>query len=105
MLKIKTPLLYLILLCCHYMIAQHITSVPDSLKKYSYAELSNIIDKKWKKGEETLYYSKVYLLKAKKENNYHEIISAWIWMGIEANNFDINIKYCDSAISLAKRRT
>ena len=86
------------------MIAQHITSVPDSLKKYSYAELSNIIDKKWKKGEETLYYSKVYLLKAKKENNYHEIISAWIWMGIEANNFDINIKYCDSAISLAKKK-
>jgi AraC-like DNA-binding protein/tetratricopeptide (TPR) repeat protein len=104
MLKIKTPLLYLILLCCHYMIAQQITSVPDSLKKYSYDELSTIIDKKWKMGEETLYYSKVYLLKAKKENNYRKIISAWIWMGIEAKNFDINIKYCDSAISLAKKK-
>ena len=31
------------------MIAQQITSVPDSLKKYSYDELTAIIDKKWKK--------------------------------------------------------
>ena len=85
------------------MIAQQITSVPDSLKKYSYDELSNIIGKKEKKGEETLYYSKVYLVKAKKENNYREIISDWVWMGIEAKNFDINLKYSDSAISLAKK--
>lgn len=85
------------------MIAQQITSVPDSLKKYSYDELTAIIDKKWKKGEETLYYSKVYLVKAKNENNYNKIISDWVWMGIEAKNFDINIKYSDSAISLAKK--
>lgn len=103
MLKIKTPLFHFLILCCHYMIAQQITSVPDSLKKYSYDELTAIIDKKWKKGEETLYYSKVYLVKAKNENNYNKIISDWVWMGIEAKNFDINIKYSDSAISLAKK--
>ncbi len=85
------------------MIAQQITSVPDSLKKYSYDELSNIIENKTKKGEETQYYSKVYLVKAQKENNYHKIITIWIWMGIEAKNFDINLKYTDSAISLAKK--
>jgi AraC-like DNA-binding protein len=84
--------------------AQDIKQIPDSLKKYSYDDLSKIIDKKWQKGEATLFYSKVFLLKAKQENNYRKIISDWVWMGIEANDFETNIKYSDSAIALAKKK-
>ncbi len=99
----KIMSIYCCLLFINLVLGQDFKEIPDSLKKYSYEDLTNIIDKKWKKGEETILYSKIFLSKAKKENNSRKIISAFVWMGIEANNFQLNIKYSDSAISLAKK--
>ena len=81
---------------------QEFGKIPDSLKKYRYEELRNIIFAKSSKKHERIIYSKVILLKAKKENNIDEVISGLNWMAYESDNVELNLKYLDSAISLAK---
>jgi AraC-like DNA-binding protein/tetratricopeptide (TPR) repeat protein len=83
--------------------AQDFKEIPDSLKKYSYDELENIILEKEKLGKNTRIYSKVFLLKAKREANTNKIMVGLVFMSSEFDDLEINLKYSDSAIALAKK--
>ncbi|HLF51024.1 AraC family transcriptional regulator [Flavobacterium sp.] len=84
--------------------AQNEVSIPDSLQKYSYNKLKQQIDKDNSIQKSTVLYSKAYLFKAKKENNSKEIIDGYFYVGRASNNFELNLKYADSAINIAKNR-
>lgn len=89
-------------------IAQDFSKIPDSLKKYNYIQLNNKITKNLEyhktDGDINYVYAKVCLLKGKKENNIEEIIYGYNVMGIVSNNFELELKYSDSAISLARTK-
>ena len=88
----------------NYTFSQDFKEIPDSLKKYSYEDLDKIMTKKKNKYKNTYVYAKTYLLKAKKESNVREVIYGYVSIGSETNNLEFNLKYSDSAISLAQKK-
>ncbi|TGD56761.1 helix-turn-helix domain-containing protein [Flavobacterium humi] len=75
----------------------------DSLEKNGYDKLKKIIEKDNSNQKNTSLRSQAYLIKAKKENNKKEIIDGYFFVGRATNNLVLNLKYSDSAISIAKR--
>lgn len=102
MLKLKFINLLTWLLIFHISAAQNFKQIPDSLKKNSYDELSDKITEN--SNTNNSIYANAYLLKAKKEKNIHEIIDGYSLMGSVLKNFEIDIKYSDSALNLAHSR-
>ncbi len=84
--------------------AQHFNKIPDSLKKYSYEELENKIAKDKFNYKNNNIYANTYLLKAKKENNIEKVIYGYSSMGDVSNDFELDLKYSDSAMSIAKSK-
>ena len=82
--------------------SQNFKTIPDSLKKYSYEELHNLMINR--KLDKSILYSKVYLLKAKKEDNIEKTVDGYFLVGMMLNNFELNLKYADSAIEFVKNR-
>jgi tetratricopeptide (TPR) repeat protein len=106
--KIKTVLLFTSWLYFNFVIAQDITSIPDSLKRYSYLDLNDKIlkniDNDTASYRKKCIYAKTCLLKAQKENNTEEIIYAFTAMSSVMNKFEIALKYSDSAFSIARKK-
>jgi AraC-like DNA-binding protein len=108
MLKIKTLLFFLFLLCCNCTVAQKFTTVPDSLKKYNYLELADKVvvnafnDASINKKNYIYAYSD--LLKAKRENNSEEIFYGYLLMSDAIPDFTLALQYSDSACSLSRNK-
>lgn len=75
-----------------------------SITNYSYNKLKQLIDKDNSIQKSTVLFSKAYLFKAKKENIPKEIIDGYFFVGRASNNFELNLKYADSAIDIAKNK-
>jgi AraC-like DNA-binding protein len=103
--KIKTLHIYLFLLCCHSAVAQQFTTVPDSLKKYSYLDLADKVVTNTSKdplvNQKNYIYAYADLLKAKKENNIEEIFYGYTLMSNAIPDFSLAMQYSDSACSLS----
>jgi AraC-like DNA-binding protein len=106
--KIKTPIIYLFLLCCNFVVAQKFATVPDSLKKYSYIELYNkVTDNQIKNPlayQKNYIYAYTDLLKAKKENNLEELVYGYTLMSKSIADLPLALQYSDSACSLSRNK-
>jgi AraC-like DNA-binding protein/tetratricopeptide (TPR) repeat protein len=84
--------------------AQQFTTVPDSLKKYSYLELADKVVTNMTKdpliNKKNYIYAYSDLLKAIKENNSEEIFYGYLLMSSAIPDFKLAMKYSDSACSM-----
>lgn len=95
---------YWLLTCCFFVTffcySQNIIVAPDLLQKYSYKELTE----NTRNVNNDFIYAKAYLQKAKNENNVAEIINGYYYVGNGLKNANLNLKYSDSSITLAKNK-
>lgn len=75
-------------------------SIPNI--EFSYLELKKRILNPQTSNSDNLRYGKIYLNKAKEEGNVDEIINGYYYVGNGFKEFNLNLKYSDSAIQLAK---
>ncbi|WP_211518742.1 AraC family transcriptional regulator [Flavobacterium humi] len=92
------------LLHVNLIFSQDLKKIPDTLKKCSFLDLQNKIAKHKFNYKNNNVYANTYLLKAKGENNIEEIIYGYSSMGDVSNNFELDLKYSDSAINMAKSK-
>lgn len=80
-------------------------TIVDSLQQKSYEELADLFYNHFNDTLQAKKYAKAYFLKAKRNNNFLEIIDAKYFQSqINNNQFQSYYSFCDSLIKVAQRK-